>query len=416
MKALLLALLACPSLCSASLVYAEYVITQGTPDNDPGLGNGVEIPLPPSGDGMGLQFTVPPAMVATLTPGVYHLAVRARDDAGLWCTTLSRTFFVPAAPTDPAPIDSPVDQLELFFGALDGDNDSGSGNGTPVDLGNPVNLTNINHQFSGAEIAALPPGLYRLAVRARNEAGLWSPALSRTVKLTEIPTPESFEVRYRIEGTGGSQTGELSNGPVVEFSESYAITHSLQNLPPGPYEYHAEIITGFGQVAGSASSPFELVSHVDYWDQIYFTDPSDRSDPEIAGPDADPNRDGVSNEESFILGLDPEANMLDAYGARRGRNGRGVAFATLPSALPPGASILVEGSPDLETEFIEHATISAPLDVVTATDISSSLATNPFNFAYQDLELTSDIDPSWTKRGFYQFTFDYSGAWPYPFD
>lgn len=412
----LLALLVSSPLGQGALVYAEYVITQGGPDNDPGLGNGVEITLPANGEGANLQFTVPPATIAALSPGFYLLAVRAEDDEGNWCTTLSRTFVVRAPPSETLPSDSAVEELELFMGELSGDNDPGTGSGVSVDLGNPATLLNNSYHFSGSEIAALPPGLYRLAARAKNEAGLWSQTVTRTVKIIEIPTPESFEVRYRLEGAGVSQSGLLSNGPVVNLSESYQSLYSLQNLPPGQYNYYAEVVTGFGQVDNFVAASFDLVTHTDYWDQRYFTEPADRANPDLAGPDADPNRDGLSNRESFILGLDPESNTLAGYGARRGRAGRGVAFITLPPALPPGTTIRAFGSPDLSTPFAEQVLITSPRNILPSLDIATDLATNPFNFAHDDLELTSNIAPDWQAKGFYQFTFAYSGDWPYSFD
>ncbi len=68
------------------VVRAEYFV-----DNDPGFGNGMAIPISPSGASVSVDFSVD---VTNLAEGVHTLYIRTQDDQGNWSLTANHAFLL----------------------------------------------------------------------------------------------------------------------------------------------------------------------------------------------------------------------------------------------------------------------------------------------------------------------------------
>ncbi|HRY34187.1 MAG TPA: dockerin type I domain-containing protein [Bacteroidales bacterium] len=137
----------------SDITAAEYFF-----DNDPGFGNGTDIPLSPSVHISSLAFTVG---IDSLEEGYHTLFVRVRDAMGKWSLTSNLPFFrqevQPAIPV--------ITQAEYYF-----DTDPGFGNGTQLSFSPGTNLT-----FSwNSSIASMTGGFHHMAVRVKDSTGKWS--------------------------------------------------------------------------------------------------------------------------------------------------------------------------------------------------------------------------------------------------
>jgi PKD repeat protein len=144
-----------PAIQPTRLVGAEYFI-----DTDPGVGNGVSIPIV-EGDTVLQSFTVP---TASLSFGSHHLWIRTINNRGVWSHYTNRIFYV--NDTTSIVVDQPpLIAAEYFF-----DTDPGVGNGVsiPVISGDTINKTlNIN-------TTTLSLGTHYLYIRALDLNGSWS--------------------------------------------------------------------------------------------------------------------------------------------------------------------------------------------------------------------------------------------------
>ncbi len=148
----------------ANITKVEYFI-----DADPGLGNGVNVPVPAPGTTVsGLSFSVD---LSGLQAGFHRISTRSRDANGVWSLTNTRSFYFENLPTTP-PAPANIVRVEYFF-----DTDPGYGSATSVPVPAPApNLPNLSF---AADASALADGPHRLFVRSRDAAGKWSLVLNR---------------------------------------------------------------------------------------------------------------------------------------------------------------------------------------------------------------------------------------------
>ncbi len=136
------------------IVFAEYFL-----DEDPGKGNGTEIPITSSPNIGGINLNID---ISECSKGFHKLYVRAKDANGKWSFTNFKSFYkesIPAANLN-------IVKAEYFF-----NEDPGLGNGFELPI---VASTNIQNYTFVAEIIDLPVGENTVFVRAMDQNGHWS--------------------------------------------------------------------------------------------------------------------------------------------------------------------------------------------------------------------------------------------------
>jgi hypothetical protein len=144
-----------------NVMQMEYFI-----DSDPGIGNGIAIPVTPA-----VTINNLPATINTtgLSTGTHRLYIRSRSNEGHWSITNVKEFLMdldPAYPTPPAAPQNIV-SAEYFLNT-----DPGFGNGVGITLTPGVDLNNV--PFSVNTSALVPGSTNRLYVRSLNAEGKWS--------------------------------------------------------------------------------------------------------------------------------------------------------------------------------------------------------------------------------------------------
>lgn len=191
----------------ANINRVEYFV-----DTDPGIGNGIPVPIA-AGSNISGSFTLNQAVNGA---GMHYLCIRAMDDSKRWSVVSYYPFVDLSQGLSPD-----IAQLEYF---IDNDPGFGSAIAIPVDAGSKVGAV-----FTPS-ISGLADGMHFLCVRARDQAGKWS-NLQQYIfsKLTEAISPITH-MEYFINtdsGFGNGQAVEIipSNAVVAQFS---ADTTNLQ--------------------------------------------------------------------------------------------------------------------------------------------------------------------------------------------
>jgi len=143
-----------------NITSAEYFI-----DTEPGIGNGVNIPIVPAAD---LNNTAAVINTTGLSTGIHRLYIRTRGNEGRWSITGVKDFlldFNPAYPASPAVMQN-VAKAEYFI-----DTDPGIGNGINITLTPGVDINNIAINPS---LVGLSNGTHRMYVRSRSNEGNWT--------------------------------------------------------------------------------------------------------------------------------------------------------------------------------------------------------------------------------------------------
>lgn len=155
------------------LVAYEYFI-----DNDPGVGNGVFIPLQNISDNNETEITIPET--DTLLPGFHFVGIRALDESGQWGHYVRRSFKIddPLVPVIDTTF-SKITGYEYFF-----DNDPGVGNGVFVALVTPQDFDTTEIAISGTDTLSL--GFHFVGVRALDEKGEWGHYTRRSFIVNDL--------------------------------------------------------------------------------------------------------------------------------------------------------------------------------------------------------------------------------------
>jgi gliding motility-associated-like protein len=154
---------------STNITKAEYFY-----DIDPGIGNGVNIPVT-ANPAINLTINTP---TTALTAGFHTVNMRVRDDKGRWSLFTTRTFYLMPASVLPANLV----KLEYYV-----DTDPGIGQATSVSI---AQAPTVNQLFN-LNLPVLTPGSYTLNVRAKDSNGFWSSRVSAPFTITPCtpPTP-----------------------------------------------------------------------------------------------------------------------------------------------------------------------------------------------------------------------------------
>lgn len=143
---------------TSNIVKLEYFY-----DNDPGFGNGTDVPVTAAPDISTFAFT---ANVASLTNGIHTLYLRAKDAQGKW-SIVNNTSFAKVQPLSTNPHSrSNISRIEYFV-----DTDPGIGNATPLTFTPDTGVSNLTFNV---DMTVLVNGPHRLYIRSRDAQGKWS--------------------------------------------------------------------------------------------------------------------------------------------------------------------------------------------------------------------------------------------------
>ena len=405
------------ALHAAPIVYAEYVISSGSPDNDPGLGQGTEITIAENTGAASLALTLPAEALPLENPGTYLLSIRLRDAGNLW-TTHTRTFQIPA-PRPALPEPAAITHVETFIAPANPPNMPAEGQ--TVSLLNPPGLPAgdgiYTHVFSPESLSSLPPGVYRTGVRARTAGGLWTTVLGRTFAIPGNTEPQFYYPRWRVRNQDGQiiQSGALAENPLVSFPANFDATLPVGGAAPGTHSVEISLEDAQGTPGALESRSFQVMSHADFWRETYFTDPARRADPAISGPLADANGDGIPNLLAYLLGLDPETAAPPVLRTMAGPPGSPRAELRVPWEIPPGGTLRVLASPDLSSPFVPATEITAPRAISHAAPFSGTLPAN-IQAGHPSVFINPPSGIPWDNHGFFRLETEFTGEWPYAAD
>ena len=142
-----------------NIAKAEYYL-----DNDPGFGNGTNIPITASTDIYSQAFSVD---ISGLSNGIHYLHARAIDAEGNWSLNNTAIFYKGNALGG----GSPASQANIVQAEYYLDTDPGFGSGTVIAI---TPGTDISAQAFSVDISGLTNGIHYLHARARDANGNWS--------------------------------------------------------------------------------------------------------------------------------------------------------------------------------------------------------------------------------------------------
>jgi CHU_C Type IX secretion signal domain len=220
---------------TAVLTEMEYYI-----DNDPGLGNGIDIPV----TGTPTVVDVIHAVSTTaLTPGFHALHIRAKDADGTWGIPEIRTFYV-----GPGGITSQgtITQLEYFF-----DTEPGYGSGTPltVTAGAQVDAASL------ISSASLSFGFHTFHIRAKDNDNQWGFAEARTFYVDQLSQVSALE--YYIDtdpGEGSATSVSVTTGGAIDVN--FAVP--TNSLAGGVHTLGVRAAVSDGSWSNAATSTFSV--------------------------------------------------------------------------------------------------------------------------------------------------------------
>jgi hypothetical protein len=212
---------------AANIIKAEYFF-----DNDPGFGNGTNIPITAGTAITNASFTT---NIDLLTSGIHQFYVRVKDAAGNWSITNRSFLYKP--PTSSSSAVANITQAEYFF-----DTDPGFGNGSniPVTAG-----TTISDAGFTADINSLPAGIHQFFVRVKDATGNWS--ISNRSFLYKPPTSGSataaniVKAEYFFDTDPGFGSG--NNIPVTPGTSilDASISANISLLSSGIHQFYVRV-------------------------------------------------------------------------------------------------------------------------------------------------------------------------------
>ena len=223
---------------------AEYFI-----DADPGLGNGVSITNITTADSISKTLSI---NTTGLTPGMHRLYIRARNTAGVWSITDSRSFVVTTVATSV----SQINKAEYFI-----DNDPGVGNG--ISISGITAADSISKNLS-INVSSLSIGLHRLYIRVRNTSGNWSIADSRTFNVTQsssVAVPQITKAEYFSDTDPGVGNATAITGIIPADSISKNLTINVNTLSVGMHRVYIRVRNANGNWSIADSRAFNVVSN-----------------------------------------------------------------------------------------------------------------------------------------------------------
>ena len=169
-------------------------------DDDPGFGLGAALALNDPYDSDG-NYTID---LASVSPGIHTLYVRAQDNNGRWSFVQRRLFYVFDGPGS---ANNELERLEYFI-----DEDPGFGAGVELPL---ADVTNSQADYT-IDLTTTTPGIHTIYVRARDTRGRWSFVQRRLFYVYDAPggPREIVKVEYFVDGPAPGY-GSAQNVPIT---------------------------------------------------------------------------------------------------------------------------------------------------------------------------------------------------------
>lgn len=212
-----------PNPALGNLNQLEYFV-----DADPGLGNGINVPVTANTDLSNIIFNVD---VSALTEGWHVLYERARHTNGQWSQSNQRTFYKAAAM---AAGSVSLNYLEYFI-----DSDPGQGSATPVTITPATQLTNF---VFPASVNSLSAGFHTMNLRTRNANGAWSSLLSKpfykAVVTANPPLTNVQKIEYFLDTDPG--VGNGTDVPITSATQiaNLAVNVNLTTVASGTHKWY----------------------------------------------------------------------------------------------------------------------------------------------------------------------------------
>jgi|GEM_PF-709007 len=208
----------------ANINYAEYFI-----DTDPGIGNGISIPVTSSTD---VTVNNYPVNLSSVNSGVHRIYVRTRDTKGAWSLTNAQTFFklFTNAIIPSNSVASGITKVEYF---IDTDPGFGKGISIPITSSNDITASNV-----AIDLSALSNGAHRIYFRSQNANGSWSETNVQTfnILLANViipPNPTAANItrfEYFFDVDPGFGNGTTITIPSTTDLSNYTFTADLTGL------------------------------------------------------------------------------------------------------------------------------------------------------------------------------------------
>ena len=316
----------------ANITKAEYFI-----DAEPGLGNGVDIPVAtPGTDVSGLGFIV---NLTPLTNGFHRLSTRTRDANGLWSLTNTRSFYYQNAATSTTPPLANIIKAEYFIDA-----EPGLGNGVDIPVATPG--TDVSGLAFVVNLAPLTNGFHRLSTRTRDANGLWSLTNTRSfyyLPASAIPGPPANITRVEYYFDTDPGFGSATNVPIATLAPDVAnvgYAADLSVLSDGAHRLFLR--------SRDADGKWSLVSNTAF------------------------TKSGCASAVSYAAGL-PAASYLGTNTSGTLTSSASVAFNTNPAAPTTGNSPSYGNTGTLQADLGTSQTISEVRLRLTALGVANNI-------------------------------------------
>ena len=318
-------------------------------DQEPGVGAGT-----PFAAAAMSSVGIPANVIDALAPGAHLLGIRFRDLDGDWGQTVWRTFYREDAPEVPATLATG----EWFLNV-----DPGAGNGTG--FGMTAETTTVI--LTSGQLAALGEGVHLLGIRFKDSHERWGhPVWRAFYRLEQIsPAPQILSLEYRIAIGGNVVASNSQNATSPASLVDFRVRHGKGSLQLGsPHVLQVIPVDATGRKGIPQSVDFTYLTYNDAWTETHF-DEFERQDPEISGPDADPDEDGLPNAAEKLFALNPRDGSDGAKAAARiTKSESGI---TLSFRVPDGGSVGSDGiyrtsnlNYNLQTGETPSATVATP--------------------------------------------------------
>ena len=238
---------------AAEIEKIEYFI-----DNDPGQGNGINIPVT-QGAVVDINTAISSISPVTLTEGFHTVGIRARNTDLVWGFYEVRQIIVKSNIGQTTPTVYIVEEIEYFF-------DDDPGVGLASKWPSFTQSANVDLMEDLPEAAALTPGQHVLVTRAKNANGDWGFYERRQIIVKENFTVSSTEspitrMEYYIDGvdpgTGNGQDIPVTPSTLIDLNTVDVATSGT--LVDGQHTITVRAMNQDGVWSMSETSTFDVL-------------------------------------------------------------------------------------------------------------------------------------------------------------
>jgi len=230
----------------ANITAVEYFF-----DTDPGLGNGIALPM-----SAGVDVTATASInISGVTPGVHNFYTRARSAAGWSQATRSILYVIPTLSINAAASLKDIVALEYF---IDTDPGIGNGNSIPFTPAPEVAINNLS-----ANIGTLSDGVHRFFIRAKDAGGNWSllnlfrmSIVTNTISIPAHAAPGNLTaLEYFFDADPGFGNATRLTIPAGTDLQQYQFAADVSGLTDGT---HTLYIRSVGNWSMTSSRTFRI--------------------------------------------------------------------------------------------------------------------------------------------------------------